>query len=239
MILLLLGRSGCGKSTIEDLLISRRGYRKVITCTTRKRRDGEPEDSYHFMTKDEFLIRLGNGDFVEWDRYGDNFYGTLKESLEGDGMLVCAITPEGAANIRKVFPNAFVVHVKTDMKTSVMRAVGRETMMEESDPTGNMWVISNERKINGAVTMLYEDKLHSLAESMGTDLYILPSSIHEVIAVSTETGRPEELAQMVSETNRHEVRPGERLSNQVYHYSRNMRTITSVANTGHRVMDEP
>ena len=65
---------------------------------------------------------------------------------------------------------------------------------------------------------------------MGTDLYILPSSIHEVIAVSAETGRPEELAQMVSETNRHEVMPGERLSDRVYHYSRNMRMITSVAN---------
>ena len=104
MILLLLGRSGCGKSGIEELLIIRRRYRKVVTCTTRKRREGESEDSYHFMTKDEFLIHLSNGDFVEWDKYGDNFYGTLKESLEGDGMLVCAITPEGAANIKKGVP---------------------------------------------------------------------------------------------------------------------------------------
>lgn len=130
MILLLLGRSGCGKSRIEELLISRRRYRKVVTCTTRKRREGESEDSYHFMTKDEFLIHLSNGDFVEWDKYGDNFYGTLKESLEGDGMLVCAITPEGAANIKKEFPDTFVVHVKTDMKTSVMRAVSRETELD-------------------------------------------------------------------------------------------------------------
>ena len=168
MILLLLGRSGCGKSTIEDLLISRRGYRKVITCTTRKRRDGEPEDSYHFMTKDEFLIRLGNGDFVEWDRYGDNFYGTLKESLEGDGMLVCAITPEGAANIRKVFPNAFVVHVKTDMKTSVMRTVGRET---ELDP-GKMHRIIRDYHI-------YEDPVcdYTAENPEGTDLCHLAEKI--------------------------------------------------------------
>ena len=48
MILLLLGRSGCGKSRIEELLITRRRYRKVVTYTTRKRREGELEDSYHF-----------------------------------------------------------------------------------------------------------------------------------------------------------------------------------------------
>lgn len=48
MILLLLGRSGCGKSRIEELLITRRRYRKVVTYTTRKRREGESEDSYHF-----------------------------------------------------------------------------------------------------------------------------------------------------------------------------------------------
>lgn len=126
MILLLLGRSGCGKSTIEEMLINYRGYKKVSTCTTRKRREGELEDSYHFMTKDDFLTHLSNGDFVEWDKYGDNFYGTLKESLKGDSMLVCAITPEGAANIKKIFPDAFIVNIKTDMKTSVIRAIGRE-----------------------------------------------------------------------------------------------------------------
>lgn len=37
MILLLLGRSGCGKSPIEELLITRRRYRKVVTYTTRKK----------------------------------------------------------------------------------------------------------------------------------------------------------------------------------------------------------
>lgn len=37
MILLLLGRSGCGKSLIEELLVTRRGYEKVVTYTTRKK----------------------------------------------------------------------------------------------------------------------------------------------------------------------------------------------------------
>ena len=172
MILLLLGRSGCGKSTIEDLLINRRGYRKVITCTTRKRRDGESEDTYHFITMDKFLEHFHKNEFVEWDKYGNNFYGTLKESLEGDGMLVCAITPEGAANIKKVFPNAFVVHVKTDMKTSVMRAVGRET---ELDP-GKMHRIY-QRSVDDYY--LYEDPVcdYTAENPEGTNLCHLAEKI--------------------------------------------------------------
>lgn len=42
-----------------------------------------------------------------------------------------------------------------------------------------MYVISNNRGINGAVSMLYENELHALAERLEDDLYILPSSIHE------------------------------------------------------------
>jgi hypothetical protein len=42
-------------------------------------------------------------------------------------------------------------------------------------------VISNEKGINGAASMLYENELHELAESLESDLYILPSSVHEVI----------------------------------------------------------
>lgn len=172
MILLLLGRSGCGKSTIEELLVTRRGYEKVVTCTTRKRREGEPEDSYHFMTKDEFLMRLNSGDFAEWDTYGDNFYGTLKESLEGDRMLVCVITPEGAANIKKEFPDAFIVHVKTDMKTSVMRAVGREA---ELDP-GKMHRIY-QRSVQDC--LLYEDPAcdYTAENPEGTNLRRLAEKI--------------------------------------------------------------
>ena len=49
--------------------------------------------------------------------------------------------------------------------------------------------------------MLYENELHELAENLESDLYILPSSVHEVLAVSTELTDPEELAQMVAEVN--------------------------------------
>lgn len=89
-----------------------------------------------------------------------------------------------------------------------------------------MWVISNTVCNNGAANMLYENVLHELAEKLGSNLYILPSSVHEVIAVPTELGGPGELAELVDQANMQCVSPTERLSNHVYYYDRDLRKLT-------------
>ena len=225
------------EARIPSLDISRAKDRIVFQLVNTMQNEDLLENTPHRNFQDLSIIYRWVIDNDERGLLSFIIHNHMAELLE---MTEEQLFKAAAENTRRMLP-PMVQSIKEIMKDLFM-AQGlsvelADQMIEESDPKRNMWVISNERKINGAVSMLYEDKLHSLAESVGTDLYILPSSIHEVIAVSTETGRPEELAQMVSETNRHEVMPGERLSNQVYHYSRNMRTITSVANTGHRIMD--
>ena len=104
-------------------------------------------------------------------------------------------------------------------------------------PDQAMYVISNDRGLNGAISMLYEDKLHGLAEEIGTDLYIMPSSVHEVIAVSSNMGDPNELAQMVAEINMDQVSLEERLSNQVYHYDKDLRKLSLATDTPNKRLD--
>lgn len=112
-----------------------------------------------------------------------------------------------------------------------------DMMVGEMPPERSMWVISNEQGVNGAISMLYEDKLHKLAEKIESDLYILPSSVHEVIAVSTDMGEPDELAQMVNEINTDQVALDERLSNQVYHYDKDLRKLTLATDTPNKRLD--
>ena len=88
-----------------------------------------------------------------------------------------------------------------------------------------MWIISNPLGINGAISMFYEDKLYNLANNINSDLYIMPSSIHEVIAVSSKFGNAADLAKLVREVNLQEVSLNERLSNQVYYYDRELRKV--------------
>ena len=112
-----------------------------------------------------------------------------------------------------------------------------DIMMEEIQAEQPMWVITNNVGINGAASMLYEDKLHELAEKLGQDLYLMPSSIHEVIAVPASLGDPYELAQMVTEINMSEVQLNERLSNQVYHYDKNSRELTLATDTPNKSLE--
>lgn len=112
-----------------------------------------------------------------------------------------------------------------------------DMMIGEMPPEQTMWVISNDRGINGAISMLYEDQLHNLSQQLETDLYIMPSSVHEVIAVSSSMGDPNELAQMVSEINMDQVSLDERLSNQVYHYDKDLRKLSLATDTPNKRLD--
>lgn len=93
------------------------------------------------------------------------------------------------------------------------------TIPEEFWNDNNLWVLTNERGINGAAAILYEDVLHAIAGQLGADLYIIPSSIHEVI-VTPDKMDPHELADMVFSINREQVDVEERLSDNVYRYDR-------------------
>ena len=145
-----------------------------------------------------------------------------------------------AENTRRILPPT--VKSMNEVMRDMFAADGMpkelaDLMIGEMPPEQTMWIISNERGANGAASMLYEDKLHKLAESLDSDLYILPSSIHEVIAVSVGMGEPEELAQMVADVNMDQVELKDRLSNQVYHYDKDLRKLTLATDTPNKRLD--
>ena len=89
-------------------------------------------------------------------------------------------------------------------------------------PEGNvpMYILTNQRNWNGAVQMLNKKALEDAAVLFGSDYYILPSSIHEMILVPMmeQMGTAWDLAQIVQEVNHTEVPPEEFLSSHVYQY---------------------
>ena len=93
-----------------------------------------------------------------------------------------------------------------------------------------MWIITNNKGVSGAVNMIFEKNLFELSKGLNDDLYILPSSIYEVIAPSS-LGDPVELAEMVQQVNMDVVDVSERLSNQVYHYDRDLRKLSMATDT--------
>ena len=53
MLIVIVGESGSGKTTLQNELL-KRGYRRIVTATTRNRRRNELEDAYHFVSREEF-----------------------------------------------------------------------------------------------------------------------------------------------------------------------------------------
>jgi hypothetical protein len=89
-----------------------------------------------------------------------------------------------------------------------------------------MYVATNSRQANGATVICYPDFLRKISESMNTDFYILPSSIHEVILVPMDNGiNINDLTQMVQQVNKTQLEPEEVLSNHAYYYCRQKNKI--------------
>lgn len=86
-----------------------------------------------------------------------------------------------------------------------------------------LWVLSRNDGFYGASVLLYGSYFENLAQELDSDLYIFPSSIHEVLAlpiIPELEGRVERLRQMVREINVLEVPKEEVLGENIYRYSR-------------------
>lgn len=98
-----------------------------------------------------------------------------------------------------------------------------EDMINEDEINGEtpMYVLSNKMRVYGAACILYDDILKDFASALDKDIFILPSSIHEVILLPVTGDEDYDgLKQMVKEVNETQVEPEEVLSDSVYYFEK-------------------
>lgn len=102
----------------------------------------------------------------------------------------------------------------------------------EVDYENTIFVATNDRKSFGAGTILYDGVLKELADRIGKNIYILPSSVHETILLKEDDEHMpsdvKELLSMVSTVNKNEVDPMEVLADSIYYYDRELDEIVWV-----------
>jgi len=92
-----------------------------------------------------------------------------------------------------------------------------------------MYVLTNERGMYGAACLLYPDVLRDFARAAGTNFYILPSSVHEVIFVPEREGVcGEEFKGIVREINREQLEREDVLSDCVYYFDRERERLEKI-----------
>ena len=143
-------------------------------------------------------------------------------------------------NTRRLFPTSIkpikevIEELQGGASDELVQALAEAEAQEE--PT--FYVVTNEAREKGAVSILYTDELQKLAEQLECDLYLVPSSLHEMLAVPETSIELDELSKMVYEVNQLVVEVEDRLSNEVYKYDRNEQSIVQVTDTQHKMLVE-
>lgn len=130
--------SGAGKtSLISKLLETLDGAEMAVSHTTRLAREGEINAKhYHFISANEFLNDVHNGDFLEHANVFGNHYGTSKkvvDKLLAKGVdVILEIDWQGAAQVRELMPDAKSIFILPPSKAELEnRLRGRETDTDE------------------------------------------------------------------------------------------------------------
>ena len=128
--------------------------------------------------------------------------------------------------------NKFVSSSMQDTIIESMKECGMpddqiEKMIREMQADNNIdqTVISTSNNLFGASALFYLDVLKKVADRYESDLYIIPSSIHELITLPTDGFSVEDMNNMIKETNESQVAPEERLSNHTYIFHRDTMEI--------------
>ena len=132
------GPSGVGKNTIADILVDKGYGIYSVSMTTRKIRDGEIEGrDYFFVDTDVFEDNIKKDNFLEYAKYNDNYYGTLKsfvfDNIDNGTNVIAVVDIQGGVNIEKIFPEAVLIFIMPpSFEELEKRLRGRGTDSEEA-----------------------------------------------------------------------------------------------------------
>ena len=137
-LIVLSGPSGAGKGSIcKEILKNNNNIWLSVSCTSRNPRGSEKNTiDYYFLSNDEFEEKINNGEFLEYAKYNDNYYGTLKENIENklnDGIdVILEIEVQGALQINDKIKDAiFIFIMPPSMQELKKRLTLRNTENEE------------------------------------------------------------------------------------------------------------
>lgn len=144
-MIVILGKTASGKNTVVDRLIEKYGYKRVITYTTRPMRKGEIQDeTYHFISEEEFIKKIGSGFFMEFKKYksafGDWYYGSAREDFDDSNNKVIILTPSGLEDVlyqlrrekRLTYNEIISIYLYSNNKTILKRLNQRGDDKEEA-----------------------------------------------------------------------------------------------------------
>jgi len=116
-IISITGPSGVGKGTLGVYAVATLPNCAVsVSATTRPIRPTEVDGrEYHFLTEEAFKGKIAGDGFIEWAKYGNNYYGTPYSSIEdliADGKnVIIELEVQGALQLMRKIPDVISVFI--------------------------------------------------------------------------------------------------------------------------------
>ncbi len=138
-VLVVVGPSGVGKDTLMQKVFDNHPnvFKKGVTHTSRKMREGEKEGyNYYYVSKEEFLKLNEEGGLIEHNFYNGNYYGLskmeLEKGLKGDKIMYAIIDINGAKSVHNLkIPANFIGILPPSEEVLEKRLRGRGTEADE------------------------------------------------------------------------------------------------------------
>lgn len=169
---------------------------------------------------------------VHTDELGDGAIMVRNEMLEQYDMTIEELDEAAKENTVRLLPADFL------RITDLLREFGEksgansysEIALEEESDISPLFVLTNRQRQFGAYYMTDTDLLSGISRKLNSDLYLLPSSVHECMIVPA--GMWEEadsLSFMVKEINSTQVSEDEYLADTVYRFCCREKTVVIAA----------
>ena len=157
------------------------------------------------------------------------------QDFENWGIAIEELYSIALFNTMRILP--WRIHSLTQMVSECVRQKAPDKLVEElladigeldrSEDGIHMHVLTNEAGINGATCILYDNVLRQFATTLNCNLFVMPSSIHEMMLVPhREDTDAHFLAELVSEANQSTVGLVDLLSDRIYYYDRDTDTVS-------------
>ena len=109
--------SGGGKTSIVKRIL--KDFPEIVfsvSATTRPKRQNEVNGvEYFFVSEVEFELKIKNKEFIEWERFYDYYYGTLKSVVEDNikigKSVLFEVDVKGALSLKKIYPESILIFI--------------------------------------------------------------------------------------------------------------------------------
>jgi guanylate kinase len=131
--------SGGGKTTIVRRILSE--FPEIVfsvSATTRPKRPDEIDGvHYFFLTEEQFLEKIKNDEFIEWERFYDYYYGTLKtfviDNIQNGKSVLLEIDVKGALSVKKIFPDSILIFIDVPSFEELVNRLKKRKTESETD----------------------------------------------------------------------------------------------------------